>query len=158
MQSTDCTGLPLPPHYVPGDKKKKKKRDKEKAEEEERLRKEKEEKEREEREAAERAAARPAITLEINLWRADLITGVLELDSSGKVVNTSEHQLNPPGLVFGTSNEQLMRKHISKLLPLGNRPVADLFEVGMGANKSGKKSLLKNHKKRESWQGVLRMS
>jgi hypothetical protein len=72
-----------------------------------------------------------------------LVSGVLELDGAGKIVNSTEHRLSPPGLVFGVPSEALKGKHISRLLPLADRPVADLFEAGLGASKGAIKSRLK---------------
>ncbi|GFH17245.1 uncharacterized protein HaLaN_13835, partial [Haematococcus lacustris] len=60
-----------------------------------------------------------------------------ELDSNGKIINVSEHKLYSPGLLWGVPSDTLVRKHISKLLPLADRPVVDLFEPGLGAYKAG---------------------
>ncbi|KAJ9531692.1 hypothetical protein QJQ45_021837 [Haematococcus lacustris] len=77
------------------------------------------------------------VQLEVSLWRADMLSGVMELDSSGKIINVSEHKLYSPGLLWGVPSDTLVRKHISKLLPLADRPVVDLFEPGLGAYKAG---------------------
>lgn len=74
---------------------------------------------------------------------------MLEIDPTGKIVNVSEHALYPPGLLFGVPNDLLLRKQISKLLPLGDRPISDLFEPSLGASKSTIRSKLKKSDKRE---------
>jgi hypothetical protein len=45
----------------------------------------------------------------------------------------------------------LLKRHVSRVLPLGDRPVADLLEAGLGANKGpqGMRSMLKKPDKRE---------
>lgn len=80
---------------------------------------------------------------------------MLEVDSHGKIVGTNEHKLYPPGLVFGVPNEALKGKHISRLLPVGERPVTDLFEAGLAARKGAIKSRLKKSHKRESGMGDI---
>ena len=32
------------------------------------------------------------------------------------------------GLIFGTSDEAMLKRHISSFLPIGNRPITDLFD------------------------------
>jgi hypothetical protein len=35
--------------------------------------------------------------IEVHLWRADLLCGILEVEPSGKIVATNTHKLNPAG-------------------------------------------------------------
>ncbi|KAJ9513849.1 hypothetical protein QJQ45_020929, partial [Haematococcus lacustris] len=67
---------------------------------------------------------------EVELWRADLLTGVLELDAEGLVVNTDANPLCSAGLIFGSAPTALMGSHISQLLALERRVTAsDLFHT-----------------------------
>mmetsp|Transcript_29309 Transcript_29309/g.64857 ORF Transcript_29309/g.64857 Transcript_29309/m.64857 type:complete len:2212 (+) Transcript_29309:218-6853(+) len=91
----------------------------------------------------------PEVILEVHLWRADLLTGLMELSGAGEVLPAHHLQLYPPGLLFGVGSDNLVKKHIRQLLPLGGRPVSDLFEADLGASKlAAKKGALKGKKGR----------
>jgi hypothetical protein len=68
------------------------------------------------------------------LYRADLATGVVELDSTGTITHSTALPLYPPGLLFGAPEASLLGSHISSLLPqvTPGTPVTQLFEPGFG--------------------------
>lgn len=71
-----------------------------------------------------------ARSVEVELWRTDLLTGVLELDAAGRVVPKPAPPLYPAGLIFGLPHKALMSTHITDLLPVsgsGSGAVAQLF-------------------------------
>lgn len=72
--------------------------------------------------------------LQIQLWRADLVTSILELGHNGQILNTREMPLYPPGLVFGVPSNSMRGMHISKYLPmLSGTSMHALFVVnGLG--------------------------
>jgi hypothetical protein len=72
--------------------------------------------------------------IQVELWRADLCTSVIQIDREGRMV-TPEHeevaQLYPPDLILGLPTAALVDQHIGKALPaLTGRPLSDLFVVG----------------------------
>lgn len=73
--------------------------------------------------------------LEVGLWRADLASGVIELDSQGNVVSACDFKIYPPGILFGVPSDKLVNKHISKFLPPAEgASVADFFTDGFGGS------------------------
>jgi hypothetical protein len=67
-------------------------------------------------------------------FRADLATGVVEVDASGTITHSTSLPLYPPGLLFGAPESSLLGAHISTLLPqvTPGTPVGSLFEPGFG--------------------------
>lgn len=72
--------------------------------------------------------------IEINLWRADLTTGVLELDGAGNIIGANDFKLYQPGLLLGVPNQAMLNNHISKYLPAAEgKPISEFFVEGFGA-------------------------
>lgn len=90
------------------------------------------------------------ISLEVDLWRADLLTGILELGPTGRVVHKEQPPLYAPSLILGLPHEALLGQPASRLLPLGDHTVAELFTTVMrdpsiGGNSVGVASI-RNHR------------
>ncbi|KAJ9519310.1 hypothetical protein QJQ45_023113, partial [Haematococcus lacustris] len=91
------------------------------------------------------------MALVVDLWRADLVTGVLELDEAGTVLHSTALPLYKPGLLFGVPCDrmpavvvrplthcfapgELQGTHISKFFPTAkNAPVNAFMVPGFGA-------------------------
>ena len=68
--------------------------------------------------------------------QSDLLSGVLELDPEGRVVDTTDMPLYQPGLMLGLASERLVGLHVSDIIPaMAGRRVADLFLPQLGAGK-----------------------
>ncbi|KAJ9519258.1 hypothetical protein QJQ45_017921, partial [Haematococcus lacustris] len=90
------------------------------------------------------------MALVVDLWRADLVTGVLELDEAGTVLHSTALPLYKPGLLFGVPCDrmpavvvrplthcfapgELQGTHISKFFPTAkNAPVSAFMVPGFG--------------------------
>ncbi|GIL42525.1 hypothetical protein Vafri_484 [Volvox africanus] len=79
------------------------------------------------------------------LWLADAVTGVLEIDGTGKVSGILEEDVRPPGLLFGLPKEEILGSPLGTLLRLlpGQSPVGLLTDSGIA-----KKSALKASSKK----------
>ncbi|KAG2454201.1 hypothetical protein HYH02_001236 [Chlamydomonas schloesseri] len=76
------------------------------------------------------ASLAPSLRLEVELWRADLLGGVLELDARGRVARVDPHDsLGQAGLVLGSPNEGLLNANIASLLPLPAAGAAALLTM-----------------------------
>ncbi|KAG2432647.1 hypothetical protein HXX76_008987 [Chlamydomonas incerta] len=65
------------------------------------------------------AALAPSLRLEVELWRADLLGGVLELDARGRVSRVDPHDsLGQAGLVLGSPTGGLLNVNIATMIPL----------------------------------------
>ena len=82
------------------------------------------------------------VWLQVELWRADLLSAVVELDSQGNVtqLGIKEQPVYSPQLLLGLPEGMLAGAHISSLLPThGKSHVEALFtEGGLGAVPKGK--------------------
>ncbi len=54
--------------------------------------------------------------LRLQLWRSDLLCGVLEVEGGEEVVALAQPELHPPGLLFGSATPSLLRAKLSRLL------------------------------------------
>lgn len=54
---------------------------------------------------------------QIQLWRPDLATSIIEVDESGQVLNSKEMELYPAGLFLGVSGNSMQGSHISMYIP-----------------------------------------
>ncbi|GIL45014.1 hypothetical protein Vafri_2438 [Volvox africanus] len=72
--------------------------------------------------AADVASKAAALRLRVNLWRSEVLAGVLEVDGQGEVVNVAHAKLHQAGLLFGLNTNQLARMRLSRLLRM---PPAD---------------------------------
>ncbi|EFJ49262.1 phosphate acetyltransferase [Volvox carteri f. nagariensis] len=72
--------------------------------------------------AGDMASKAATLRLRVNLWRAEVLGGVLEVDGQGEVVNVAHAKLHQTGLLFGLNTNQLPRMRLSRLL---NMPVGD---------------------------------
>ncbi|GAX73347.1 hypothetical protein CEUSTIGMA_g800.t1 [Chlamydomonas eustigma] len=98
--------------------------------------------------------------LEIELWRADIMSGMLYLDKAGRVTRTSELPIYQPGLLLGTSDEHMVGLHIGDLLPgMKDKTLDHLFlpDLGRGARTAAKRGGLKTmvHQKHHSKPGPV---
>ncbi|GFR47567.1 hypothetical protein Agub_g9292 [Astrephomene gubernaculifera] len=76
------------------------------------------------------AALCPSLCLEVELWRADLLSGVVEVDEAGKVLRTDAAGTpDIAGLVLGSSRAGIMGANIGDLVPLPAGGVAALLEA-----------------------------
>ncbi|KAG2445088.1 hypothetical protein HYH02_008955 [Chlamydomonas schloesseri] len=84
--------------------------------------------------------------IEVELWRADLLTGVLEVDERGRVLRIDPtDDLGQAALVLGASKADLNGCNITSLLPLP-QGVPGLFSAGDGAGGPGQlRGALKSH-------------
>jgi hypothetical protein len=57
------------------------------------------------------------LRIEVELWRSDLLCGLLEVDPQGKVVRPSRNLLCPPSLVLGLSAKAISAQPLHQLLP-----------------------------------------
>ncbi|GLC67718.1 hypothetical protein PLESTF_000598200 [Pleodorina starrii] len=87
-------------------------------------------------------AAGREVSINISLWRADLICGVLEVDKEGLVLTSQDHPFYPAGLLFGVSSPAVLRQPLARYVQLGSRSIESLFS---SEHKSGgKKGALKS--------------
>ncbi|GIL42523.1 hypothetical protein Vafri_484 [Volvox africanus] len=79
------------------------------------------------------------------MWLAEAVTGVLEIDGTGKVSGILEEDVRPPGLLFGLPKEEILGSPLGTLLRLlpGQSPVGLLTDSGIA-----KKSALKASSKK----------
>ncbi|KAJ9517430.1 hypothetical protein QJQ45_016809, partial [Haematococcus lacustris] len=93
---------------------------------------------------ARRKSVDSGIVIELHLWRADLLSGLLEVESNGRVCNTNVNKLCPPGLVLGCASDNLVQRSVASFLPLANG-LGELFsEPARAGSKGPVKSLLKS--------------
>ncbi|KAG2495798.1 hypothetical protein HYH03_006041 [Edaphochlamys debaryana] len=59
------------------------------------------------------------LLMHAELWAADTVTGVLELDAKGCVASVKEDDLRPAGLLFGLPTSELVGAELGALLRLG---------------------------------------
>ncbi|GLC40592.1 hypothetical protein PLESTM_001090800 [Pleodorina starrii] len=77
--------------------------------------------------------APPSLVFEVELWRADLLSGVLEVDDKGKVLRTDGVcPLGQAGLVLGAAPAAIVGAQVSELIPLpgGSSGVTALLDMG----------------------------
>ncbi|GIL82542.1 hypothetical protein Vretifemale_11366 [Volvox reticuliferus] len=79
------------------------------------------------------------------IWLAEAVTGVLEIDGAGKISGILEEDVRPPGLLFGLPKEDILGSQLGTLLRLlpGQSPVGLLTDSG-----KAKKSALKASSKK----------
>ncbi|EFJ44861.1 hypothetical protein VOLCADRAFT_94889 [Volvox carteri f. nagariensis] len=99
-------------------------------------------------------AAGREVAINISLWRADLVCGVLEVDKEGVVLTSQDHPFYPSGLLFGVSSPSVLRQPLGRFVQLGGRTVESLFlsEYKNG----GKKGALKSSSAASKKVGPLR--
>ncbi|GAX73349.1 hypothetical protein CEUSTIGMA_g802.t1 [Chlamydomonas eustigma] len=79
------------------------------------------------------------LVLEVNLWRADMLTGIIHLDKEGTVLRVSEMPMCQPGLIFGVDNDAFIGLHVGSLLDgMKGRKAADLFLPNFGKSLKSK--------------------
>ncbi|GAX78754.1 hypothetical protein CEUSTIGMA_g6191.t1 [Chlamydomonas eustigma] len=84
------------------------------------------------------------LVVELNLWRADMLTGVLNVDMEGRVSRYSSLPLCQPGLLLGAADEELVGLDITRLLPaMEGKPIADLFLPDLGITAGGAATVVK---------------
>ncbi|PNH04175.1 Tiny macrocysts protein C, partial [Tetrabaena socialis] len=72
----------------------------------------------------------PSLCIEVELWRADLLSGVLEVDNTGKVLRVDATcPLGQSGLILGSSVSALLGCSMADLLPLPPGGVEALFDL-----------------------------
>ncbi|KAG2445087.1 hypothetical protein HYH02_008954 [Chlamydomonas schloesseri] len=73
----------------------------------------------------------PALHIEVELWRADLLTGVVEVDERGRVLRIDPtDDLGQAALVLGASKADLNGCNINSLLPLPQGGFLSLYNAG----------------------------
>ncbi|EFJ49581.1 hypothetical protein VOLCADRAFT_89940 [Volvox carteri f. nagariensis] len=73
----------------------------------------------------------PSLVFELELWRADLLSGVLEVDDQGKVLRADGMcPLGQAGLVLGTAQAAVTGTLVSELLTLPAGGVSALLDTG----------------------------
>jgi hypothetical protein len=84
--------------------------------------------------------SRRMVSFQLELWRADLCTSVLELDRDGRILPTElpeMAQLYPPELVLGYAPSMMLGAHVSTLIPhLSGVPLSELFVGSASASTS----------------------
>ncbi|KAG2430818.1 hypothetical protein HXX76_009794 [Chlamydomonas incerta] len=93
----------------------------------------------------------PALYIEVELWRADLLTGVVEVDERGRVLRIDPtDDLGQAALVLGAAKAELTGCNINSLLPLPAGGFLSLYNAGgAGAGGAGAplRGALKSRKK-----------
>ncbi|KAG2430820.1 hypothetical protein HXX76_009796 [Chlamydomonas incerta] len=93
----------------------------------------------------------PALYIEVELWRADLLTGVVEVDERGRVLRIDPtDDLGQAALVLGAAKAELTGCNINSLLPLPQGGFLSLYNAGgAGAGGAGAplRGALKSRKK-----------
>eukprot|EP00201_Polytomella_parva_P019094 CAMPEP_0175050600 /NCGR_PEP_ID=MMETSP0052_2-20121109/7345_1 /TAXON_ID=51329 ORGANISM="Polytomella parva, Strain SAG 63-3" /NCGR_SAMPLE_ID=MMETSP0052_2 /ASSEMBLY_ACC=CAM_ASM_000194 /LENGTH=1178 /DNA_ID=CAMNT_0016314813 /DNA_START=883 /DNA_END=4416 /DNA_ORIENTATION=- len=75
------------------------------------------------------------VDIEMSFWRADMISGVLEVDRQGTIVSIPEHPFLHAELLFGTTRRSLIRHPVDLFVKLGGRNVESLLNNGRTAIK-----------------------
>ncbi|GLC41265.1 hypothetical protein PLESTM_001177800 [Pleodorina starrii] len=88
--------------------------------------------------------AQEDLSIFVDLWPIATVTGVLDLDSGGRVRGVLEERLRPVGLLFGIPSQSLVGSALGELvaLPPGRAKPGDLLSLH-GAKKSSLKSTKK---------------
>ncbi|GIL99026.1 hypothetical protein Vretimale_4267, partial [Volvox reticuliferus] len=87
------------------------------------------------------------VVIRVSLWRADLLTPVLEVDSNGCIAAMVGDDLAPPGLLFGVPTGAMMYRSLYSFLQLQDRSVAGLFHDPGTAKRGGLKTTAKEANK-----------
>ncbi|KAG2423146.1 hypothetical protein HXX76_015531 [Chlamydomonas incerta] len=92
----------------------------------------------------EAAAAGQGNRVYVDLWPLHAVTGVLQLDTAGRITSVLEEHTRPAGLLFGLHHDALMHELLSNLvtIPPGRTP-SDLLTLH-GAKKSSLKTKQKD--------------
>ena len=75
------------------------------------------------------------LKLRLNLWRSEMLCGVLEVDGQGEVVSVAHSQLHPAGLIFGMATAGLTKTKLGRLVslpPSASMPVKSAAGTGTG--------------------------
>ena len=65
--------------------------------------------------------------------QADILSGLLHLDHSGRITEISELPIHQPGLLLGAAEGDLLGSHISEVFPsTADRSLSDLYLPDMG--------------------------
>ncbi|KAG2430819.1 hypothetical protein HXX76_009795 [Chlamydomonas incerta] len=99
-----------------------------------------------------------SLTIEVELWRADLLTGVVEVDERGRVLRIDPtDDLGQAALVLGAAKAELTGCNINSLLPLP-QGVPGLFSgdgLGPGQLRGALKSRTRDRNKQASGVNTL---
>ncbi|GIL43455.1 hypothetical protein Vafri_932 [Volvox africanus] len=87
------------------------------------------------------------VVIRVSLWRADLLTPVLEVDANGCIAAMVGDDLAPPGLLFGVPTSAMMYRSLYSFLQLQDRSVAGLFHDPGTAKRGGLKTTAKEANK-----------
>ncbi|KAG2423147.1 hypothetical protein HXX76_015532 [Chlamydomonas incerta] len=89
----------------------------------------------------EEAAADQGNRVYVDLWPLHAVTGVLQLDTAGRVTSVLEEHTRPAGLLFGLHHDALVGEALSSLvtMPPGRSSAAELLSLH-GAKKSNLKT------------------
>ncbi|KAG2436029.1 hypothetical protein HYH02_011741 [Chlamydomonas schloesseri] len=97
------------------------------------------------------ALAPGRLVVHVELWAAESLTGVMELDPRGLVAGLSEEGgVRPAGLIFGQPSSSLLGSELSQVvsMPAGYTPMT-LLTGDVGGN-TAKKSALKSSKQQQA--------
>ncbi|KAG2436028.1 hypothetical protein HYH02_011740 [Chlamydomonas schloesseri] len=97
------------------------------------------------------ALAPGRLVVHVELWAAESLTGVMELDPRGRVAGLSEEGgVRPAGLIFGQPSSSLLGSELSQVvsMPAGYTPMT-LLTGDVGGN-TAKKSALKSTKQQQA--------
>ncbi|KAG2426217.1 hypothetical protein HXX76_013198 [Chlamydomonas incerta] len=97
------------------------------------------------------ALAPGRLVVHVELWAAESLTGVLELDPRGRVAGLAEEGgVRPAGLIFGQPSGSILGSELSQVvsMPAGYTPMT-LLTGDVGGN-AAKKSALKSNKQQQA--------
>ncbi|EFJ43613.1 hypothetical protein VOLCADRAFT_96265 [Volvox carteri f. nagariensis] len=82
----------------------------------------------------------------VDLWPVHSVSGVLELNSLGRITSILEEHTRPAGLLFGVATKSLVGQSLTALVPLppGREEVGDLLSAGSRSKKSSLKQAAKD--------------
>ncbi|GIL60368.1 hypothetical protein Vafri_14969 [Volvox africanus] len=82
----------------------------------------------------------------VDLWPLHSVSGVLELNSLGRITAVLEEHARPAGLLFGVTTKSLVGQSLTALVPLppGRDEMGDLLSAGSRSKKSSLKQTVKD--------------
>ncbi|GIL80540.1 hypothetical protein Vretimale_16032 [Volvox reticuliferus] len=82
----------------------------------------------------------------VDLWPLHSVSGVLELNTLGRITAVLEEHTRPAGLLFGVATKSLVGQSLTALVPLppGRDEVGDLLSAGSRSKKSSLKQSVKD--------------
>ncbi|GFR41359.1 hypothetical protein Agub_g2042 [Astrephomene gubernaculifera] len=87
------------------------------------------------------------VVIRVSLWRADFLSPVVEVDSSGTIAAMVGDDLSPPGLLFGVPTPSMLSQSLHSFLQLPDRSVSGLFHDPGTARRGGLKTTAKEANK-----------